>query len=232
MSETDSTAYPEERIFCPECGEQIPDTCRFCIWCGCNLAFIRPYLDKKREGKNMLHPLAEPDLSRNAPRGYPGTPEKMIRNPVHDLPVDSILADRRTQDQMFHPPIPDMPQEQHPARATSSFDLPCSDLDINLTDFHGYADALKNEGDACYQEGEYHEAIYFYDVALGINPDFEPAWNNKGLTLVKLGRIQEAEGCLDEVRRLRQRPAITDMGITDDLAQDSPPIGQEPEILV
>lgn len=298
MSGTDSSACPGERIFCPECGEQIPDTCRFCIWCGSNLAFIRPYLDKKREQRGMSFTPADSDRSRDISPVYPGSQHPTQRQPASgssgdlypgiagslnphsspdgsrytasasagphnaresqrapDISGDTTTVYQEMQDSIPGRPLPEIsgntsrtdacthgsPQcppapvrsaGTHPAGSAWSPDPPCIDPDVNLTDFHGYADALKNEGDACYHQGEYHEAIYFYDVALGINPDFEPAWNNKGLTLVKLGRIREAESCLDEVRRLRQRPAIPDTGISDDLVQESPSLGQEPGLLV
>ena len=170
----------------------------------------------------MQIPLADSDLSGNAPPGFTGTPDAMYRHPAYDMSGDTARADIGTQDAMYRHPAPDMSGEKYPVSSASSPDLPCIPPDVNLKDFHGYADALKNEGDACYQEGEYHEAIYFYDVALGINPDFEPAWNNKGLTLVKLGRVREAQDCLDEVRRLRQRPAIRDTGIPGEHEPGSP----------
>jgi Tetratricopeptide repeat len=39
---------------------------------------------------------------------------------------------------------------------------------------------------------DYEQAIFAFDQAIKIKPDFSAAWNNKGLSLVDLGRYEEA----------------------------------------
>ena len=45
-------------------------------------------------------------------------------------------------------------------------------------------------------------ALLFYEKGLEIDPENIDIWNNKGLTLVKLGRIEEARQCKREMKRL------------------------------
>jgi tetratricopeptide (TPR) repeat protein len=189
MSGTGVGVHPGESIFCPDCGELIPRRSNFCFWCGCDLGFIRPYLEIKGQRRNIQTSYADSDQSTDT------------------------APDSGTPDTIQIRPAADMSGERYPVPSGSSPDIPCVHSDINLTDLQGYADALKNEGDECYQQGEYHEAIYFYDVALRINPDYRSAWNNQGLALEKLGRFREAQDCLDQVHRLRQSPAIADADV-------------------
>jgi tetratricopeptide (TPR) repeat protein len=53
--------------------------------------------------------------------------------------------------------------------------------------------SLKNDGNTYYKQGFYEEALESYNQALQIDPDNTDLLNNKGLTLVKLGKIDEAK---------------------------------------
>jgi tetratricopeptide (TPR) repeat protein len=52
---------------------------------------------------------------------------------------------------------------------------------------------LLTQGDKCVAQGEYSEAIIFYQELLALNPRHPDALNNLGATLFKLGRYSEAE---------------------------------------
>jgi eukaryotic-like serine/threonine-protein kinase len=51
-----------------------------------------------------------------------------------------------------------------------------------------YPQALWSKGFALGQEQKYHDALKLYDQALEIDPKYAPAWNNRGVTLLALGR--------------------------------------------
>jgi tetratricopeptide (TPR) repeat protein len=53
--------------------------------------------------------------------------------------------------------------------------------------------------------GRYHEVLECYNKALKIDPASCQLWINKGNTLVKLRREDEALDCFDRARRTRKR---------------------------
>jgi tetratricopeptide (TPR) repeat protein len=57
------------------------------------------------------------------------------------------------------------------------------------------AEVSKNQGNGFYNVGNYRDAIYHYDKALEIYPEYAGVWNNKAMALAKLGRTDEAKEC-------------------------------------
>ena len=52
------------------------------------------------------------------------------------------------------------------------------------------------------EKGDYEKAIENYDKAIELNPTDEGAWYNKGWSLEKLGRKDEAELCFQKAKEL------------------------------
>lgn len=50
---------------------------------------------------------------------------------------------------------------------------------------------------------EYEAAVASYDQALKIQPDKDEAWNNRGITLEKLGRLEEAIASYDQALKIK-----------------------------
>ncbi len=61
------------------------------------------------------------------------------------------------------------------------------------------ADEWINYGNTFYTQGNYSEAIRYYDAALGVEPNNLKAWFNKANSLYMLGRYKEAIECYDKV---------------------------------
>ena len=57
---------------------------------------------------------------------------------------------------------------------------------------------LLNYGNSYYEQGEYQEAITWFDKALEIDPNYVFALHNKGLALIQLGQYEEAITSLDK----------------------------------
>ena len=53
------------------------------------------------------------------------------------------------------------------------------------------------DGNLSDNEGEYEKAIIAYDHALQIDPTDAEAWYDKGETLKKMGKIAEANECIE-----------------------------------
>ncbi len=51
-------------------------------------------------------------------------------------------------------------------------------------------------GDLRDSQGQYEKALKAYDSALRIDPGDADVWFDKGLTLKKMGRSEEAERCI------------------------------------
>jgi len=63
----------------------------------------------------------------------------------------------------------------------------------------------KSSGNKFFKKGLYGIALRFYARAIQLNPDFIEAWNNIGLSFLKLGRVDEARRCNEKVKELRMR---------------------------
>jgi tetratricopeptide (TPR) repeat protein len=50
--------------------------------------------------------------------------------------------------------------------------------------------------------GRLNDAIASFDEAIKLKPDYAKAYFNKGRVLASLGKIDEAQVCLDTARRL------------------------------
>ncbi len=59
------------------------------------------------------------------------------------------------------------------------------------------------QGDACFFENRYEDAIAAYDRALQIQPDLADTWNNRGVVLTRMQRYQEAIASYEEATKIR-----------------------------
>lgn len=62
----------------------------------------------------------------------------------------------------------------------------------------------KNKGNELFAKGDYKSALKCYRQAIEIDPDYVSGWNNYGLTLLKLGRIDEATEVKKKTEELRK----------------------------
>jgi tetratricopeptide (TPR) repeat protein len=82
-----------------------------------------------------------------------------------------------------------------------------SDNDFALSVWSNKGHAYENWGDEDIKvdrDEKYENALECYERALEIKPDTAIAWNNKGRVLKKLGRHNEALGCLKIFSKLKQ----------------------------
>jgi len=63
----------------------------------------------------------------------------------------------------------------------------------------------KESGNEFFNKGLYEEAIKCYAHAIELDPNFAEAWNNLGLSLLKLGKIEEAKKCNEKVKELKEK---------------------------
>ncbi len=63
----------------------------------------------------------------------------------------------------------------------------------------------KESGNEFFQKGQYEYAIKCYTHAIELDPDFIEAWNNIGLSLLKLGKIEEAKECNKKIKEIREK---------------------------
>ncbi|MEI7433387.1 MAG: tetratricopeptide repeat protein [Methanomicrobiales archaeon] len=74
---------------------------------------------------------------------------------------------------------------------------------------HNEAITCKIQGNINYRQENYEEALLFYEKGLKIDPGNIDIWNNKGLALIKLGRVEEAGQCKLQMKRLGENPGKT-----------------------
>ncbi len=67
----------------------------------------------------------------------------------------------------------------------------------------------KRSGNALFNRGLYKIALKFYARAIELNPGFIEAWNNLGLSFLKIGKIEEARMCDAKVKELKQRSGLS-----------------------
>src|SRR5829696_8198169 len=68
---------------------------------------------------------------------------------------------------------------------------------------------LLEKGNSLYQQGEYQEAITWFDKVLAIDPSNVNALNNKGVALYSLGQFQEAITSYDKVLAIDPNDVLT-----------------------
>ena len=84
-----------------------------------------------------------------------------------------------------------------------------------IQDWH-YA-AWYQKGVSLYILTEYEEAITCSDEAIEIDPNVEDAWRLKGKSFFELGKIDEADKCLDIINKIRDpKPEFNDEGGTNE----------------
>lgn len=67
----------------------------------------------------------------------------------------------------------------------------------------------KRSGNELFNRGLYKIALKFYAKAIELNPGFIEAWNNLGLSFLKIGKIEEARMCNAKVKELKQRSGLS-----------------------
>lgn len=77
------------------------------------------------------------------------------------------------------------------------------DLGGVLNNLKADAESWKNRGNTLFKERKYQDALECYENALKIDPTYYDALNNKGITLIKLGRIDEARQINEKLIQLK-----------------------------
>jgi uncharacterized RDD family membrane protein YckC len=73
--------------------------------------------------------------------------------------------------------------------------------------------AAKSEGDEKVREGNYQEAVPFYQEAVRIDPSYLQAWNNLGYCYAKMGRTEEANQVRDKLKELKGGAVVPDKSL-------------------
>ena len=66
-------------------------------------------------------------------------------------------------------------------------------------------DVLIQKGTENLQNGDFENALSFFEQALLLKPDDPDLWNNKGIVLRSLGRYNEASDCYNKSLQLDPR---------------------------
>ncbi len=77
--------------------------------------------------------------------------------------------------------------------------------DLLKSAVQGEALNWKEKGNEFARQGQYPEAVQCYSKAIKIDPNYSDAWNNLGLVLIKLGKIDEAKRVNDRLQQLKLR---------------------------
>jgi len=72
----------------------------------------------------------------------------------------------------------------------------------------------KEAGDAHFHKGEFESACTCYTHAIELDPRYEAAWNNLGLSLSKAGKIDDAKLVSARLKMLREKKTHVDPGIS------------------
>ena len=67
------------------------------------------------------------------------------------------------------------------------------------------ATAWKIQGNINYKQGNFEYALIFYENGLKSDPHNVDILNNKGMALVKLGRVDEARQCQRAIRKIKEK---------------------------
>lgn len=75
------------------------------------------------------------------------------------------------------------------------------------------ATTWKEAGDAHFHKGEFEPARQCYAHAVELDPGYEAAWNNLGLSLYKSGKIEEAKEVSARLKMMRGKKTHIDPNI-------------------
>ena len=64
---------------------------------------------------------------------------------------------------------------------------------------------LVSQGKTLLEEGQFDDALGFFEQALLLNQDDPDLWNYKGITLRSLGRYEEAMDCFNKSLKIDPR---------------------------
>jgi tetratricopeptide (TPR) repeat protein len=100
-------------------------------------------------------------------------------------------------------------QQNHPAEAETDLLLPDAQIQEFAPVNYGHykqlltaADYAK-QGDACFFENRYEDAIAAYNQALQIQPDLADTWNNRGVVLTRMQKYPEAIASYEQATTIR-----------------------------
>jgi tetratricopeptide (TPR) repeat protein len=100
-------------------------------------------------------------------------------------------------------------QQSHPADVETDLLLPDAQIqEFAPVNYGNYKQLLSpgdyaKQGDACFFENRYEDAIIAYDRALQIQPDLADTWNNRGVVLTRMQRYPEAIASYEEATTIR-----------------------------
>lgn len=100
-------------------------------------------------------------------------------------------------------------QQSHPADAETDLLLPGTQIqEFAPINYGNYKQLLTpgdyaKQGDACFFENRYEDAIIAYDRALQIQPDLADTWNNRGVVLTRMQRYPEAIASYEQATTIR-----------------------------
>jgi tetratricopeptide (TPR) repeat protein len=100
-------------------------------------------------------------------------------------------------------------QQSHPADVETDLLLPDAQIqEFAPVNYGNYKQLLSpgdyaKQGDACFFENRYEDAIIAYDRALQIQPDLADTWNNRGVVLTRMQRYQEAIASYEQATAIR-----------------------------
>jgi tetratricopeptide (TPR) repeat protein len=99
--------------------------------------------------------------------------------------------------------------QSHPADADTDLLLPDAQIqEFAPVNYGNYQELLTagdyaKQGDACFFENRYEDAIAAYDRALEIQPDLADTWNNRGVVLTRMQRYPEAIASYEQATTIR-----------------------------
>lgn len=69
----------------------------------------------------------------------------------------------------------------------------------------GEIEELVGKGQALMDEGQFYDALGFFEQALLLNQNDPDLWNNKGVALRSLGRYEESMECFNKSLEIEPR---------------------------
>ena len=99
--------------------------------------------------------------------------------------------------------------QNHPADVETDLLLPDAQIqEFAPVNYGNYQQLLTagdyaKQGDACFFENRYEDAIAAYDCALQIQPDLADTWNNRGVVFTRMQRYPEAIASYEQATTIR-----------------------------